>query len=225
MIPNGWGTFFAFLLFIAPGIVYDLQRLKKQAHYSESNFREMSRVVLISTICSITAGAATLTLLSAIRASDITAPLAKRLPSPQDLVDGSSGDLAEIIPGASFVIAFFMGLSLGMAWLIEYKQRSGASGAIKMESAWTATFRRDQPKGSHPIVRIKLYSGTSWSGKVAHFSPDLDMADREIVLASPIEMKTPEGKIYHLDSWPRVVLPAIQIESISVRYEPENPST
>lgn len=220
MIPSGWGTFLAFFLFVAPGIIYDLQRSKKQAHFPESTFREGSRIVLISTVCSLIAGTITLAALSAIQ----TTGLGTYLPSARDLVKGSD-DLVNKIPGTAVVIVFFTLLSIGIAWFIENKQRSGPSGNIMSQSVWTAVFRKDAPRSSHVIARIKLQNGTSWSGKIAHFSPDLEMSEREIALAPPIEMKAPGSEPFHLQGWSRIILPANQIESISVKYEAGRPES
>ena len=43
---TGWGSALAFLLFVAPGIAFDLLSRRRRAAADESTFREVSRVAL-----------------------------------------------------------------------------------------------------------------------------------------------------------------------------------
>src|SRR5688572_19801907 len=55
MTPEGWGSALAFLLFVAPGIAFDLLSRTRRAAAGESTFREVSRVALSSLAFSLPA--------------------------------------------------------------------------------------------------------------------------------------------------------------------------
>ena len=58
----------------------------------------------------------------------------------------------------------------------------GRGGNIKLISGWTRALRADCPAGHDVYVRVKLNNNAVWSCRVASFTPDLDVEQRELVL-------------------------------------------
>jgi MFS family permease len=52
MVPASWLAVLFFLLFVAPGLLFDLLSEKRCAGIAQSGFREISRVVLASILFS-----------------------------------------------------------------------------------------------------------------------------------------------------------------------------
>ena len=111
----------------------------------------------------------------------------------------------------------FVLCSLSVSWLTFAVVYRGDKGKITRQSTWTKAFRVDAPVGSYPLVRVRLQSGTSWVGRVADFSADLELADRELVLSPPLAIRV-NGDTRRIEGSGRVILRGDQIESIAVRY-------
>lgn len=67
---------------------------------------------------------------------------------------------------------------------------------------------------------VKLKNGSTWAGRVAKYSPDPDLADRELVLEPPLAArKDSTVDIKPLNAkWTRVILSGPEIVSIAVSY-------
>lgn len=219
MVPSNWLTLLGFFALVAPGVYYDLRRSTKFAERRETTFREVGRVVLVSTCCSAIALPIVLVVASGLRTwtkSDIW-------PTPRDLVLANHAYVGDHVIPIGLGLLVFVATSIGVSEATLRIASRNAEAKISHASTWSKSFRDDCPQGAHPVIRVRLTSGTSWSGRVAHFSPDLEVADRELVLAPPIAMKA-NGAPANLPKWGRVILRADQIESIAVRYEPDSPS-
>jgi Family of unknown function (DUF6338) len=75
-----------------------------------------------------------------------------------------------------------LALAAAGAWhMVLAKRQSGAT--IRPVSAWTQIFKRDRPKDHDAYVRVRLHDGVIYAGLVAHFSADLEVDGRELILA------------------------------------------
>ncbi|MGN7157878.1 DUF6338 family protein [Dietzia cercidiphylli] len=218
MIPTTALALLSFFVLVAPGLLFDLLLSKKQAERSETAFREAGRVVLVSAWCSLVSVPIVLGVGAALRA---WAPNGQDwVPTARDLVIGERVYLADHLAGISLTGVLFVATSLAVSKLTYWVIYRADPGQVSQVSVWRKVFRDDAPPGASPLVRVKMQSGTSWSGRVAHYSPDLEIADREIVLSSPIAMKGPSGKSNELSgNWSRVILRGDQIDSIAVQYQ------
>lgn len=218
MVPTTALALLSFFALVAPGLFFDLLLSKKQADRSETAFREAGRVVLVSAWCSVVSAPIVLGVVKALRT---WVPSGRDwVPSARDLVIGERTYLADHIAGLSLMGVVFIVASLGVSKLTFWVIYRDDPGQVSQVSVWRKVFRDDAPSGAYPFVRIKMQSGASWTGHVAHYSPDLEIADREIVLSSPVAMKDSSGKSSALPKeWSRVVLRADQIESIAVQYQ------
>lgn len=216
-MPTTWLALLSFFALVAPGIFFDLLLSRKQAERRETAFREVGRVILVSTWCSAAAIPVALGVGAALRAWVPTGH--DWVPTARDLIAGNRIYIADHVAGLALVGVTFVIIALGISALTFWGIHKNDPGQVSHVSTWRKVFRDDAPAHTYPVVRVKLQCGTSWSGRVAHYSPDLEIVDREIVLSAPIAMKSAEGESYELPTdWGRVVLRADRIESIAVQY-------
>jgi Family of unknown function (DUF6338) len=152
MVPGSWLSVLLFFLVVAPGLLFDLLSERRRAGFSESGFREVSRVVLGSLAFSGFA----LALLAIVRAvQPAWMPDPRRLLDPQD---SYARDQYKLILRALVLQA---SLALTAAWACHIILASKQGGAtIRPISAWTQAFKRDCPKGHDAYVRVASQMGS-----------------------------------------------------------------
>src|SRR5215211_6127592 len=145
MVPGSWLSVLLFLLFVAPGLLFDLLSERRRAGFSESAFREVSRIVLGSLAFSGFAFA----LLAIVRT--INPPW---MPDPSRLLkpgDSYAKDHYRLIL-RTLVLQGALALTAASVWHILLAKKQGGS-TIRPVSAWTQVFKRDCPKGHDAYVR------------------------------------------------------------------------
>lgn len=211
MTPDGWSTALAFLLFVAPGIVFDLLSRHRRTEVDESSFREASRVALSSLVFSLPASA--LVVLVSTQLDRVTRA-AHRLASGNAVLISADGLVILLVMLAELALACLFAVITHLAL-----RASAKSSDIELISAWTRVFRRDCPAGHDAYVRVKLTSGSVWTGRVVGSSPDLELDNRELVLAPPLTSRGPTGDLTPLaPEYHRVVLTGGEIASLAVQY-------
>src|SRR6266542_1968113 len=200
MVPGSWLAALLFLLLVAPGLLFDLLSQRRRAGSPESTFREVSRVVLSSLAFS---GVAFAVLVIVRIVHPAWMPDPRRLLEPR----GSYARDHYQLLFRTLVLEASLALAAVWAWhLILAKRQSGAT--IRPVSAWTQVFKRDRPKDHDTYARVRLHDGVVYSGLVAHFSADLEVDGRELILAPPV--------VYQ-----RVVIRGSAIDVLSVEYRPK----
>ena len=173
MVPASWLTALLFILFVAPGLLFDLLSERRRVGANESTFREISRVVLASVAFSGTS----LATLAAFRQT-----LAPRwLTDPAALLRDGPRYAAANYQVLAWTLALGVALSLFLAvasHLLLARRDGGAP--IRQRSAWTRVFKADRPTGTFPYARIRLEDDSVYAGKVQDYTPDLELADREM---------------------------------------------
>lgn len=220
--PSTGFSILAFFLFVAPGLLYDLMSAQKRIRRRESTFTEISRVALVSTACSVIA-LVVLVILSAIAGIWDKHPL----PDVAAMIHGGTTYVADHVAAVSFAWTLGLIVSIGVAvgaFAFVYR---GDEATISYTSAWRSVLRDGLPTPTPSVhVRAKLQDGTIWFGQVADYSPDMEVADREIVLCPPIAIRKEGGTLTPLDGkWARVVLPGPEIVSLAVSYGHAQPVT
>lgn len=213
MVPGSWLSVLLFLLLVAPGVLFDLLSERRRAGALESAFREAGRVVLASLLFT----GASLCLLGVARAIR-----PGWFPDVGRLVrDGPEYVSTHYRLVARTLVVQCM-LALAAAWLAhEVLARRQGGATISSVSAWTRVFKEERPIGHDALVRVRLAGGVVYSGRVAHFSPDLAVEDRELVLAAPITSKVVGSSMAAVPAqYQRVVLRGSAIEVLSVEYRP-----
>jgi len=176
MAPETLGALLAFLAFIAPGLSFELLRERRRPSREETAFREASRIALTSVLFS---GCA-LVLLSGMRAvatSWFVDPGAW-------LVAGNSYAAAHL-PAVGLSVALLLLLSLALAVLTDQVFRRRAPGRIVPGSIWFAMFRQHRPEGTTPWVHLRLEDETEIWGYAGDYTPDQDLANRELLVEGP----------------------------------------
>lgn len=219
MALNTWFSILAFFVFVAPGVLYDLLSARKRVQRRESTFTEISRIALASTWCSLAA------LLFLISVGVVAGLWDKQpFPDPLALMDGGTKYLSQHLAAVTW--AAFLGIFVSFivailsAVIIHRKKKS----AISYVSSWLIVLRKDRPNESSTVhVRAKLKDGTTWFGKVAHYSPDHEVSDRDLVLCPPLATRS-AAENSSIEEWPakwtRVILPGSEIVSLAVSYGP-----
>jgi hypothetical protein len=214
MVPGSWLSVLLFFLLVAPGLLFDLLSERRRAGFSESGFREVSRVVLGSLAFSGFAFAL-LAIMRTIHPAWMPDP--RRLLDPQD---SYARDQYRLIL-RTLVLQASLALTAAWAWhIILAKKQGGAT--IRPISAWTQVFKRDCPQGHDAYVRVRLEGGVIYSGLVAHFSSDLEVDGRELILAPPMASRTGENPMTAVPAqYQRVVIRGSAIEVMSIQYRPK----
>ena len=142
MVPSNWLTLLGFFALVAPGVYYDLRRSAKFAERRETTFREISRVVLVSTCCSAVALPIVLAVGSALRTwtkSDFWL-------TPRDLVLANHAYVGDHIVSIGIGLLVFVATSLGVSEVTLRIASRKAEARISHASTWTKAFRDDCPQ-------------------------------------------------------------------------------
>jgi hypothetical protein len=211
VVPSTWLSVLLFVVLVAPGLLFDLLAERRRVGAPESAFREASRVVLASLVFS-GLGLAAVVLVRTLEPA--------WMPDPDRLVAEPHQYLVEHYRLLLAALLLIGSVALGAAglahWLLGRKHGSG----LRTLSSWRKVFREERPAGTVTHVRVRLTNGTVFTGKVAGYTADLDLSDREIVLAPPLFSNTSGQELTALPvEWQRVILPASSIESVAVQYK------
>jgi hypothetical protein len=242
MVPGSWLSALLFVLLVAPGLLFELLSERRRASFSESAFREVSRVVLGSLAFSGFAFAV-LVILRYVHPA--------WLPDPRRLLEPRSSYprdhyrllLRTLVLQASLALAAVWVWHIFLAnkpWHSLFANKQGeaevrpvsawrkvvskarqvfSKATIRRVSAWTQVLRRDCPKGQEAYVRVRLANGVVYSGLVADFTPDLEVDGRELVLAQPMASKTGDNPMTPVPrQYERVVIRGGAVEVMSVEY-------
>jgi hypothetical protein len=96
--------------------------------------------------------------------------------------------------------------------------------SIDPRAAWQRVIRDECPDGQVPYVRARVSSGTSYEGRLLHYSPSTDSEKQEIVLTRPLHARAAGGPMARIPgSWSALVLRGADITALHVRYEPIPP--
>ncbi|WP_280194981.1 DUF6338 family protein [Nocardia farcinica] len=235
MTPSTWLTLIAFFYFIAPGLLYDRLTAHKTAKRRESAFTEVSRVALVSTLCSA-GGFLLIWGFAGICAWQDW----KLLPDPSAMIKQGSVYFADNFLKVLITAAVLFVLSLAISYGAVLLIHRNTEGDIDFQSAWRRVMLLDRPepkKTTITFARVTMKDGSVWDGHVAYFSPDMEFADREIVLTKPLRFKAKPETSPAPGSAPSTpslqLLPAAHmftvlkdadIASLVIRYERPDPA-
>lgn len=229
-MPTSAFGLLVFILAVAPGFYYELIRGRRYTRTKESAFYEASRAVVASVVLGVFAGALSfvfwLYLLSPEDPPDVTA-LLKRDPQYLGAHARQLVLSLAVYLGSSFVFArLWMKLN---ALLDRVKARFPqlSRGVTSTHSLWTEVLQARAPKGQISVARVRMKSGEIWVGPVLGFSAEHELADRELVLHTPIlfaDSKNPAT--FSATTFRSIILKGPEIEMIAVEgyARNENPS-
>lgn len=211
MTLSSWTSLVLFVLFVVPGLLFDLLSRQRRVEVDESAFREASRVVLASVALGVPGAASGY--LAWIMMNGQPPVLSKLLAG-----DGAYyRDQAETI---FWAVVWYVASSVVVAAAINFAlDLVKGKSLTPNHSQWTQVFRFEPPKGSRAYVRVNTKSGLWWAGQVMHFTADLEVAGREITLAAPISRGSEGGAVWSRDpDIQRLIFRNDELESISVMY-------
>ncbi|MET4004802.1 hypothetical protein ABIB48_003547 [Arthrobacter sp. UYCu511] len=215
----------AFLLLVAPGSIWELERSKFVPGVKESALIELARIALVS-LCA-TGIAVILTfwgfwwpLYRAAEASGVD-PLSSSVSSVPYVA------AAVVTSVIACLLVYFVSL-----------YRWPAKRSILGIRLWHRHFVTRRPtslagpgnvvcKGSDPIIIVELVDGTVWKGPVNGFDSDPDDSHRWLSLTHPMSRKRKDDSAFVriTEKMESVLLPESQIKSIQVGYlPPRSPS-
>jgi hypothetical protein len=220
VVPSTWVALLLFVLFVMPGLVFDLLSQQRHARAAESTFREISRVVLAS----VSFSGITLAVLIGAR---ILVPAGSPWPpEPGRLLQGDGQYIAANYVSLFWTLAcgtvFSVFLAYGAHLILA---RRGGGTTIAQGSGWTQAFKDDCPPGKEPRVVVRLDDDSVYAGAINEFSADIEMADREITLRKPnLKVKRPHETAFTdvPSHYERIVLPASKIQAITVSFWPKS---
>lgn len=218
VLPQTLGALAAFLMLVAPGIVFELRRERRRGGHRESAFREASRTALGSLVFSLVA------IWTVVGLEVVGAPFA-------DVAAWSSGGWGyarQNLLLIAWTVVVELAVACGCALLADVLiARYGRELAtVRKLSAWTETFRRDCPPNAVPWVHVCLEDGSSFFGSLRSYTVGDAVAEREIVLdgrgltyvGKPLEGGDAVEKIAMGEAWERVIIAASRITYVRVVY-------
>lgn len=210
MIPDSLATIVAFLLLLAPGVLWQLMQARHSPATKETTLVEVSRVVLASLLATGVAGLLLLWW--------PWMPLYRRA-----LIDGgdSFATFADTAPYLGAVVATAL-LACALTWGAARLRWRGRA-RIRPGRVWNRIFvDMVPPDAGQPALLVELLDGTVWRGTLETFDSDPEDDQRNLALSSPLARKRPgEAKFERKgDSGRYVILPETQIRTIQVIYTP-----
>lgn len=216
-MPESAATLVAFLLFVTPGLAFELMRERRRGGREHSTFRETAVVVVASVVFS-TASCIALYFL-ATRLEPGWLPDAKRFQA--DPLGYFRGKLFLLVRTLIAEVA----LALLIAWLVHRAIRALTSDGLVLEhSAWyELTLGRFNPKDHKVWAEITLDDGSGICGYMHSNSVSPARQLTEVVLrqggdGTPITLRLPDGPPRDLTDWHFYVIPAASIHRAAISY-------
>jgi Family of unknown function (DUF6338) len=218
MVPSTWLALLLFLLVVSPGVLFDLLESRRKVNAAESAFREIGRVVL---------GSVGFTVVAIVVLLLVRLGLPTFLPDPGALIRGGSRYFADHYIVVFSAIGAEAVLAHGAAALVHWwLARTNGGDTIRHISAWSKVLKGDVPPQHHVYGRLRLSDGAVFSGRILHFTADLPLADRELVLGQPMASKTGTNPIAPVPNAYRfVIIRGAAIESMAIEHRRAVPST
>ena len=198
-------------------MAFDWFSQRRRPNADESLFRETSRVIQASVWFSIPGVGLALTFLWAVSRGTV--------PSIGKIIGGDGRYLEENDWKLLAAVGVYLLGSVGAAYLFDWRlrRRDGAT-LTSTHSQWRQTFYLDRPDGAQTYVRVSTSSGQQWGGLVGHYSADLEVDGRELVLRSPISRAALDAEDFTpVEGLGALILRGDVINSIQVFYPSSEP--
>ncbi|SFT98588.1 hypothetical protein SAMN05660657_04463 [Geodermatophilus amargosae] len=221
MTPESVITFAAFLLLVAPGLLFELLRERRRPAMEETTFREASRIALASLAFSGTATG----ILAVVR---ILQPA--WMPDPRRWLESGQTYVEDEYRLIVRAVVVEVVLALALAIAFDLLLRKRARGDMANGGIWYQLLRAEVPADKVPWVSLKLKNGPYIAGYVARYSTGKELDDREMVLkhnpantGMKLQPQEAGSGLERLDGWDRVVVPGSEIQYWKLEYRPIAP--
>lgn len=203
-----------FLLFVAPGICYELLRGRTQQPKEESAFIQISRVLLSGTLISVLASIILyfVALLSPTTAVDLSALVAA--PTPY---------VAAHFQHLIWVALQQLTFSILLAVISSDLKTSKTASFVNPGHPWYGiTEPALTPRNTNPYVLVRLKSGVEVKGYFRGTTTELDPTKREIMLYNGLELRASDDKPFlAFEGWKQIVIPGSEITYVAACYIPK----
>lgn len=170
MLPEV-GSVVAFLLLVAPGVVFELVRERRRPARDDSAFLEASRVLLAGVATA--AGALTVLGLGRLAGNTVLTPPGPVIADTRAYVSAHPGS-------AFFTAAMYLVVASTFAVIAaDARSHHGHALEITSDSAWVISLSTFKPKGTNTHVSVTLRDGTTYVGRSIVFTSDSKHTDRE----------------------------------------------
>lgn len=219
MVPTTYFSILAFVAVVAPGFLFDLLSRRRRIRADESVFGETVRLVFSSLVFSLLA----IIILAIVRviAGRLVVDIRVYLSNEHAYAVHHYALLFwDVVAELVIACALAGGTHALLMARSDYRLHSG--------SVWKRHLGDLVPVGAIPIAWVRFDDGSVYSGRVADFTHDLDVNERELTLAPPIHFQEKGGSLVVLDTqWSRVLIHGAQVKNIVVRYQekPEQPAS
>lgn len=200
---------------MTPGIVFELLRERRRPGYSETVFREVSRVAATSTLFS---GLSLLLLLGVRAVRPDWFPDTARAAG-----EGAAQYLATQDTAIALLTIAEVALACGLAWLAFLV--TAPQGKVNPHSLlWNVLHCTAESPTAVPIATIKLDDGTLYMGYVAGTEWGVSVAEQDIALREPMSMvRSGTSEAVELPAaYKRVVLPMRRVQEMWIGFGEES---
>jgi len=220
VIPQTLATVVTFFAFIAPGLLWNIRRERREQALQQTAFREAGQTALVSTV---------FTALSSLALVGLGQVRPGLLPDFGALLTRGSDYVAANIGSLLVAALIEVALACGLAVTVEaIDSRRRSLGGLTDLPFMFRIFREQRPQGTTPWLRVRTKDGTDFWGYVGSYTLADKPADGQIQLVGPKltirekgEVEAPgadKGDRRELDQWGAVTLSGEQIAWISVTY-------
>lgn len=212
MVPDGAAGVVAFLIFVAPGALFEFLVARGRPLPADTTFREINRVVLVSIVVSV--AATVLVFLPRVLAPTWQEALVESVRNGHAFW---RDHLADVAAGTLLFFGVAMVLAALLAWAWTARRPGGAHYD---ESQWYLVFRRKLPAKSRPYVVAIATNGERHFGDLIAYSVDhTEPANRDITLGEPVHWSPKATSTPRLlRNVHRVVLTGDQAAQLYVTY-------
>lgn len=210
MIPDSTATLVAFLLLLAPGIVWELLRARHVPSVKETTLIEICRVVLVSLVATALAVITLLWMwLPGYRA-------AATQPTPN--MDAQVQLVGMVMATAALACGYVI-----LASIIRWPGEPPIAGNRVWHRAFVEWRNLPSPDGKRgrptsPYLIVELQDGTVWKGAYGADDSDPEDDHRNLALQQPLSRKRPGENGFTTKAAGAVVLPEREIRSVQVEY-------
>jgi hypothetical protein len=213
MLVDGVASAVAFVVFLAPGALWGWMAERRRAPMPRSAVLDAGLVALASAAFSTPA---------MVAVGLLVWGLDRDLSSLESWLGVSPGPSGELAVGYAALLLLQLSLALLTSWLVFHKLGHRLVGKLTVEkvSGWTSVFRTAKPDEEWSAAAdILLEDGSVIRGIVEDYTPDHELADREIVLSEPILHEHDGASLFGQRPSPaRIVVSGTGIRRIAVHY-------
>lgn len=212
MVPNTFGALIAFFLLVAPGILWESLKGRRQPLADRTAFKEVSLIVLASAVFTAVGTSIVFLIAANLRHAQFQ-ELGRYLK-----YGSSASGVSPFLPGTFLLIEAAVALALVvMADALAGTKIYGET-TLRAESVWVTLFRSKRRDSEVAIATVHLTTGEKLRGHVAYYSVDENVENRELGLAYPITLFPANGGDPCLVHSLFAVLPATSISYLDVTY-------